>query len=162
MSTQQFLSMAAPPELCYQQNSQLWSSAHPHSCLTLLRFQQLCPSHAGEVLRLDGQSGLRPAILAGCHPDWCQYQAVDQRAVLGSQGWQASPSRARAPGTPGAETLSSLALGALPADLPWRSGRTIGPLSAAYFMVSLIISLSSSSFNFSTKLSSTGISNLMY
>lgn len=30
------------------------------------------------------------------------------------------------------------------------------------FMVSLIISLSSSSFNFSTKLSSTGISNLMY
>lgn len=86
MCTQQVLSMAAPLELCYQQNSQLWPSAHPHSCLTLLRFQQLCPSHAGEVLRLDGQSGLCPAILAGYHPDWCQYQAVDQRAVLGSQG----------------------------------------------------------------------------
>lgn len=50
----------------------------------------------------------------------------------------------------------------LPYGLALTFRPTTGSFSAAYFMVSLIISLSSSSFNFSTKLSSTGISNLMY
>lgn len=58
--------------------------------------------------------------------------------------------------------LPAPGLGALPYGLALTFRPTTGSFSAAYFMVSLIISLSSSSFNFSTKLSSTGISNLMY
>lgn len=146
-----------------QQNAQPWARAGPCCCPSLLpSFSSSCPSRDG------GAAEARWAA-------WAAGPHFGRRSPRsGGTMEQGAGGGAGDPGLAGIpelredawhscrESSPSHGPGALTADLPSCSRPTTGYLSAAYFMVSLIISLSSSSFNFSTKLSSTGISNLMY
>ena len=130
-----------------QQNAQPWARAGPCCCPSLLpSFSSSCPSRDG------GAAEARWAA-------WAAGPHFGRRSPRsGGTMEQGAGGGAGEPGLAGIpelredawhscrESSPSHGPGALTADLPSCSRPTTGYLSAAYFMVSLIISLSSSSF----------------